>query len=123
MADCLDGGPEMAPKPPTVRSVPAKPCRPSRPRDTPKAHTSGLGGLDVPRAFRARTVAGDVFAHGGLVHASLQPQTERSLDDGAAAEARRTPRSLHGAIELVWHADRDLRRRLGHAFLRRGMTG
>src|SRR5467141_1143683 len=78
-------------------------------------HGRGLGGLDVPRAFRARTIAGDVFTHGGLMHASLQPQTERSLDDGAAAEARRAPRSLHGAIELVRHADRDFRRRLGHA--------
>src|SRR5256885_10058821 len=48
MADCLDGGPEMAPKPPRpprVRSVPAKPCRFSRPRDTPKAHSSARGGL------------------------------------------------------------------------------
>src|SRR5205807_935145 len=32
MADCLDGGPETAPKPPNVRSAPAQPGRSSKPR-------------------------------------------------------------------------------------------
>src|SRR2546423_17540 len=45
----LDGaspwGPERAPTLPSVRSVPAKPGRSFKPRDTPKAHSSAPGGF------------------------------------------------------------------------------